>query len=72
MNPHVPKDTGTLSQRVCQFRHSDVAIQVSLNRGIIVDASIGSSTDALTEISPLLWQLFDAHAISQRPAPLTP
>ena len=25
MNPHALTGTGTLSQRVCQFRHSDVA-----------------------------------------------
>ena len=26
LNPHVPKDTSPSSWRVCQFRHSDVAL----------------------------------------------
>ena len=50
MNPHVPKDTGTLSLRVCQFRHSDVtlyvSVKISLNRSIIVAGGHLRSTDS--------------------------
>ena len=53
MNPHVHKDTGTLSLRVCQFRHSDVtlyvSVQVTLNRGIIVADPIERSTHTVLQ-----------------------
>ena len=36
LNPHALTGTGTLSQRVCQFRHSDVALRTSRKRCAIV------------------------------------
>ena len=36
LNPHALTGTGTLSQRVCQFRHSDVATRVTRMRSAMV------------------------------------
>ena len=44
LNPHALTGTGTLSQRVCQFRHSDVAIRKARMRRASVAESIGGAT----------------------------
>ena len=44
MNPHALTGTGTLSQRVCQFRHSDVATRETRMRSRSVARRRGCAT----------------------------
>ena len=44
MNPHALTGTGTLSQRVCQFRHSDVATRETRMRSRSVARRRGRAT----------------------------
>ena len=57
LNPHALAGTGSLSQRVCQFRHSDVTFRFAPVRATIVAVSAGTSTLRQAEIE----RLFDPH-----------